>query len=309
MPITVLGISGTIGSHVAAELLRRGHAVRGGLRDPDGPHRAWIDRHLAPLGELSLHATELTDPNSLRRCFDGCDGIVMSAGNERQEPATIGLMVGAAEHTVTLAAELGIERVVFTSSTGSTNPVGPEPEHKREMDHWSDPCDQVARGRFSPAAKTLMDATALGRGDTLGVRVAMLNPSMVLGPAFQEEAPGGLRFLARILKGEAMTAAPDGSMSVVDVRDLAALHAAALESSDARGRYFGLARSWHWQDILEALAAVHPAYTAPAWPDDRPRARPTGFDFTRRDSLGVALRDLPAILAASIEDLQRRGLV
>ena len=49
----------------------------------------------------------------------------------------------------------------MTSSTGSTNPpdVGPE-TIKNEIDSWSDPELQKQKGKFSPAAKTLMELSA-----------------------------------------------------------------------------------------------------------------------------------------------------
>lgn len=95
---------------------------------------------------------------------------------------------------------------------------------------------------------------------------------------------------------------------MIDVRDLARLHVAALRTPEARGRYFGVVQSWHWQDILQALARVAPGYDAPRWPEDRPRTRPTQFDFTRRDSLGVELRGLDEMLEATVAELRRRDL-
>jgi len=49
-------------------------------------------------------------------------------------------------------------------------------------------------------------------------------------------------------------------MSVIDVRDLAELEVAALTKSDATGRYFGVLASYHWKDILAAIAKFKPEY-------------------------------------------------
>lgn len=66
--ICVIGVSGFIGSHVAAELLRRGYSVRGTLRNPD-EKRGWLEAGLGPLvtddQTLSLHAADLRDQESL----------------------------------------------------------------------------------------------------------------------------------------------------------------------------------------------------------------------------------------------------
>ena len=52
--------------------------------------------------------------------------------------------------------------VVVTSSTGSTNPPNAVPDKpKNEIDFWSDPEIQKQKGRYSPAAKTLMEISAL----------------------------------------------------------------------------------------------------------------------------------------------------
>jgi nucleoside-diphosphate-sugar epimerase len=304
-----VGVSGFVGSHVAAALLDRGYDVRGTLRRPDGPAGDWLRRELGVRGNLSLHAAELSDSEALREAMAGCTGLVMCAGAETQEPATVRLMVGAAEHCLGAARAEGVGRAVFTSSTGSTNPPQGEPERKNEREHWSDPDQQESMGKWSPAAKTRMEKRALElAADDL--RVAIMLPSLILGPALSPEPSGGLRFLRRILVGERMAeGAPDGSMSIIDARDLAALHVAALEQPEARGRYFALAKSWHWQDILEALGRVHPAYEPPAWPADQARSSPTQFDFTRRDQLGVTLRGLDEILGGAVEDLRRRGML
>ena len=53
-PICVIGVSGFVGSHVAAELLDQGHAVHGTLREPEGPKGAWLRERLGSRGELTL---------------------------------------------------------------------------------------------------------------------------------------------------------------------------------------------------------------------------------------------------------------
>lgn len=307
--ICVIGVSGFIGSHVAAELLRQGYSVRGTSRDPESK-RDWIENGIGKFAqdgaELTLHAANLRDRESLEAAMDGCSGVTMNAGDETQSPETVSLMLSAAQNTLEAANKKGIKRVVFTSSTGSTNPPDGEPEIKKENEHWSDADQQISVEKFSPAAKTLMERLAIPLGEKLDIRVAIMNPSLILGPAFQPELPSSLRFLNSIVSGDKMSdRAPDGSMSMIDVRDLAALHVAALTNDDARGRYFGVKKSWHWQDILEALERIHPDYTAPEWPDEE-RSEPSGYDLTRQNTLGVSVRGLDEILQGAVEELRLR---
>ncbi len=53
---------------------------------------------------------------------------------------------------------------------------------KNEIDHWSDPDFQISQGKYSPAAKTLMDKTALKYGeDHPELRVVIFNPNGIVG--------------------------------------------------------------------------------------------------------------------------------
>jgi len=313
--ICVIGMSGYVGSHVTAELLQQGYSVHGTLRDPHGPHANWIQRELVPLAQsgqaLQIFAAEISDQGSLEKAMAGCTGVIMCAGVETQVPETITLMVGAAENTINAALKLGIHRVVFTSSTGSTNPPEGEPPIKDETVHWSDPEQQIAAGKYSPAAKTLMEKKALEMMDAHpDLRVSILNPSMIAGPAFQDQPPTVLKSIRAILKKERMAdAIPNGSMSMIHVNDLAKLHIAALENETASGRYFALKKSWHWKDILNTLSQLYPAYTPPAWPAETKPAKVTEFNFARRDTLGVELKNLDQILGDLLHELQRREML
>ena len=48
-------------------------------------------------------------------------------------------------------------------------------------------------------------------------------------------ASGSLPFLVKILRKEMLSKIPNGSMSLIDVRDLAALEIAAIENKEAKG--------------------------------------------------------------------------
>ena len=314
--VCVIGVSGFVGSHVAAELLRRGYNVRGTLRDATSAASQWILEQLPPQAtasaQLSLHSAEIANKNSLADAMQGCTGVIMCAGVEQQDSATIELMVGAANHIADCALSLGIQRAVFTSSTGSTNPPEGEPEIKNERDHWSDPEIQQAAGKFSPAAKTLMDRTALARMEQSGgkLRVSIFNPSMIAGPAFQTEPVASLRMFQAIIEQRRFAdRIPNGSMSMIDVRDLAKLHVNALESATAQGRYFGVKQSWHWQEILNAVKRAYPTYVVPTFPADETPVRATQFDLTRQNSLACDIRGLDEIVQGVIGELKRRKMI
>ena len=314
--VCVIGASGFVGSHVAAELLARGYNVHGTMRDAGPDKTGWLRDGVAACAQdnaaLTLFSTDVLDKASLRQAMDGCMGVIVCAGTEKQEQATIDLMVGMAENVCDLAIDLGMQAAVFTSSTGSTNPPGPEPAPKREMDHWSDPDIQLQAGKFSPAAKTLMDRAVLKKADGSGGRLRgiTINPSMIVGACFQDEPVASLKSFKAILDGDRMAdAAPNWSMSMIHVQDLARLHIAALENPQASGRYFGVKQSWHWRDILAALADIVPTYEAPPVDPAETPAKVTTFDLGRQASLGVEIRDLHPMLQSVVDELQRRQMI
>ena len=85
--------------------------------------------------------------------------------------------------------------------------------------------------------------------------------------------------------------------------DLADLFLAAYETANASGRYFGVYKSLHWQDIYAECKKLLPKMKMPSPLVDL-AIQPTLFDFTRRDHLGVTVRDFPTLLRDTIEWIQ-----
>ena len=323
----VVGATGYVGSHVTRELLKKGYRVRATCRDP--ARAEWL-KALVPGAEVELHALKLTPEgfpadNPLERIVSGCKGVFLCAGYEKQELSTIDFMVNAATAVLSAACKnADATCVVLTSSTGSTNPPGAAADAlKNEAEFWSDPEDQKSRGKFSPAAKTLMEINAfkfVGRNQknevvdrsaaekAKNVRLCIMNPSWILGPQLQ---PGGisgngLPWFAKIVKGEAMSEQiPNDSMSIIHVADLALLHIACVETEGASGRYFGVNRSWPWQEILKAIQRLHPAYKMPPKNYEAPNPV-TRFNTARRDTLGVPLKDLDEIIGDTLSYLKHK---
>jgi len=178
----------------------------------------------------------------------------------------------------------------------------PAPRVKNEVDHWSDEYEQYRAKKYTSAAKTVMEKAAFRFAGENHVRMCVLMPSMILGPRI---IPSHVtqRWIDLAHGKTWHPSVPNDSMSMIDVRDLASLFLAAYETPGACGRYFGVIESWHWKDIYAALAEIVPGFEAPKAIEEQPVA-PTRFDTTRRDSLGVRLRDIPTALRETIEWLR-----
>ena len=314
--VCVIGCSGFVGSHVTAKLLKRGYSVNGTLRDSKGSNAEWLRTNVSCKAisdnSLRLFSADVFDKESLRLAMADCTGIIVCAGSPVIAPETINLMVAVGKNTSEIAIESGIERAVYTSSTGSTNPPEGEPELKNEEIHWSDPIEQYDAGKFAAVGKTRMDRIVLeSMKITEGsFRVCVINPSMIVGPAYQLEPVTSLIRFADIINGRRFKdRIPNSSNSIIDVRDLAELHINALENEDSRGRYFGVKRSWHWREILREIEIACPDYTmANIDPAETP-VMETQFDFSRQKSLGVSIRGIKDMFKDLIKELYRRNMI
>ena len=64
--------------------------------------------------------------------------------------------------------------------------------------------------------------------------------------------------------------------------------------------YHNQYESWHWQDIYAELQKIFPNMKMPE-PITEPAVESTGFDFSRRDSLGVQMRDIPTMIRETVD--------
>ena len=204
------------------------------------------------------------------------------------------------------AANQGIKNVVICSSTSSTNPVPPVPI-KNEIDHWSDENEQCRAKKYTSATKTVMEKAAIKFAAENEQRLSIILPTGMYGPVV---LPGHMNgnphvWLKSLINGEEgrHIKVPNDSTSMSHLHDLAGLFMAAYENPNASGRYYGVYDSWHWQDIYTELQKILPNMKMPE-PITDPPVSPTGFDFTRRNSLGVLMRDIPTLLRQTIEWIQ-----
>jgi nucleoside-diphosphate-sugar epimerase len=281
--VSVVGCNGFIGSHISLCLLEKGHDVRGSVRcAADDAKVSWLN-NLKGKGSFTVVGdVNPSDESSLDKLIAGTEWCVIAAGiNDPAYPEWPEEMVKLTTCVMNSCSKNGIKAVVLLTSTGTTNPPSGEPEFKREDEHFSDPELQRTQKKFASCAKTLAEKTAFKMGEESGIRVSAICPSAVLGPRLCGTAPSD--FIVKLCTGEKKwEKCPNGSMSFVDVRDLAALHVAALENENAQGRFFGVCRnSSHFQDVAQMIADNRSSVTVP--PLEGERKRVTHFDFTKQD--------------------------
>ena len=218
MRILVTGGTGFVGSHAAAALGAAGHDVRLLVRDP-----AKVDRVFDALGAPSPDRVvgDVLDPASIERALEGVDAVVHAAAivtNERRRAEEV-LRTNpeAARNVLAAAASAGADPIVHVSSVAS---LFPPPGPVIDLDTpIADPTSAYGRSKVGAerVARELQDA---------GAPVTIVYPGGVWGPhdpnlTEQVRAAGTL-----VRSGLPITS---GGMTVLDVRDLAAVITRALE--------------------------------------------------------------------------------
>jgi len=321
--ICVAGASGLVGSSIVRTGLERGYVVHGTMRDRDAPDKAPFLNELPHAStHLKLFNADMAEEGSFDTALAGAGGVFLAcliptyAGPSGKPAREMDDEQGYAEiimptvdgclNIMRSAVGRGVKTVVICSSTSSTNPVPPVPV-KNEVDHWSDEKEQCRAKKYTSAAKTVMEKAPIKFAEQNDVRLSIVMPTGMYGPIVLPEHMNHNPhvWLQRLINGgEARhSKIPNDSTSMIHLNDLAALFMAAYENPGASGRYYGVYDSWHWQDIYAELQKLLPGMKMPAALTDAPKP-PTRFDFSRRDSLGVPIRDIPALLRETVEWMQ-----
>ena len=321
--VCVAGASCLVGSNIVKAALARGLSVNGTLRDHRAKTKAPYLHALPGAAErLALFSAEMGSSDAFDAAMAGADCVFIAclipvyAGPDGTPAKEMDDQRGYAEiimptvegclNIMRSAARNNVRKVVICSSTSSTNPIPAVPV-KNEVEHWSDEMEQCRAKKYTSATKTVMEKAAMAFAARHDMRLSIILPTGMFGPVILPEHLEGNphAWLRRAMKdGEPRhQRMPNDSSSMSHLHDLAALFLAAYENPEASGRYFGVYDSWHWQEIYAELHKLLPDMTMPAALEEA--ASPaTGFDFTRRDSLGVAMRDIPTLLRETVDWLR-----
>jgi len=320
--LCIAGASGLVGSSIVRAALSRGYKVNATMRDTHTPKKTSFLRAL-PCGErMEFFESHMQDSSTFDQplkntdcvfiaclvpTYKGLDGTPATEMADEQGYAEIIMpTVEGCLRILKAAHRQGVRKAVICSSTASTNPV-PAPILKNELDHWSDEVEQCSAKKYTSAAKTVMEKAAIKYCATHDIRLSIILPTGLYGravlPAHMKHNP--FIWLQSLINGGSARhkKTPNDSASMIHLEDLADLFLAAYETANASGRYFGVYKSLHWQDIYAECKKLLPKMKMPSPLVDL-AIQPTLFDFTRRDHLGVTVRDFPTLLRDTIEWIQ-----
>lgn len=244
MRIAVTGGTGYLGAHTVRALIEAGHEVKL-LAAPTDPG-AVLDR-LRALGPVTVLTGDVRSAATIEELLAGTDALLHAAGvvgtDERRAQLMWDVNAYATEAILTRAVDLALDPVVLVSSYSA---LFPPPDGI--ISHDSPP----ARGR-SAYAKTKGYADRVARRlQQTGAPVVVTYPSSVVGPAFGTAAGVTEQGWAPIVRW-AVAPKLRGGMQMVDVRDVADVHARIMRAGRGPHRYVCGGQLLTFDEMIDAL--------------------------------------------------------
>lgn len=278
--VLVTGGSGFIGSRLILTLLEAGFQVRGTVRNSSRGEE--LLRSLAPhtnrLQKLDLFQTDLLSDAGWDEAVSGCSFVhhvaspfplkVPQDENELIKPAVEGT-----RRVLSAAARNGVKRVVLTSSTaavadGHNNPAGTLSEAD-----WSNLNGSI---QPYPKSKTLAEKAAWDFMESLpeghSLELAVVNPCLVIGPVIDRREKTSNELLVMLMNSK-IPGVTRMKFNLVDVRDVADAHIAAMRQPSAAGKRFLCVGGGLWLPEVVDILKKHfgplgfriPGFVFPDW--------------------------------------------
>ncbi len=258
----ILGATGFIGGQIAQAALAAGWEVHGFRRDItrigilEGSMVKWV------VGDLE-------DIDSLRAAMEGVDVVFHGAafypkdGNPRKIPSQVAYAQREIQNVIWAARQVNVKKTIYTSTLTT---IGHPPPLENRL---ADESDFYIPGTLAKSsyyeAKIAMEEIFMGACND-GFPGVILNPTAVFGPGDVHLTMGSL--LIAVARGWMIGWLP-GEINVVDVRDVAQAHIAAVEHGQIGERHIIGGHNYSVRAALEIAAQVAgaqpPRFEIPGW--------------------------------------------
>jgi dihydroflavonol-4-reductase len=267
--VLVTGASGYVAGRLIEKLLLNGHTVHAAVRNPTDRNAVGhlLSLEGSAMGKLRLFSADLLHQGSYDEAMQGCEVVFHTASpffNKVKNPQR-DLVDPAVNGTINVLSSVNrtesVKRVVLTSSVAAiigdaadcrTYPGGIATEEQWNL------TSSLSHQPYS-YSKTLAErkawdmAKAQNRWD-----MVVINPSFVIGPGLKAHSNSeSYNIIRQMANGMLRFGAPDFSIGVVDVRDLAEAHYKAGFLQQANGRNIISARESSLLELATMLRAKY----------------------------------------------------
>ncbi len=253
MKAFITGATGFIGSHLAAMLRKRGDQVTCLVRDPAKAS------NLSAIG-ATLAKGDVTDRDSMREPMRGAEVVYHVAGwyaiGKLDRDKMQAINVDGARHTLELAAELGIPRIVHTSTVGVFGNT-----HGRVVDETyrapkSEMASEYERTKWEAHYEVAVPL------QQKGAPVIIVQPGGVTGAG--DASPHVQTFQMFLQRTPAMAGAKSG-LTFAHVDDIAESHILAAEKGKIGESYIIAGEPLTYRDLFQILEKISGIPAAQIW--------------------------------------------
>ncbi len=246
MRIFLTGATGFVGGHVARAFAEVGARQRVLVRPTS------TLRGLQGIADVDLVRGDLRRTEELRSAISGCDALVHVAADYRlwvRDPdAMYAANVEATRNLLRLAREVGVARVVYTSSVATMGFKSDGSIVDEEMPvSLADMIGHYKRSKFL-GEQAAIEAARQGQ------HVMILNPTTPIGAGDVKPTPTG-RIVVDFLNRR-FPAYVDTGLNLVDVEEVARMHVVAVERGRPGERYILGGENLSLKQILDRMSAI-----------------------------------------------------
>ncbi|MCC9069972.1 NAD-dependent epimerase/dehydratase family protein [Arthrobacter cryoconiti] len=240
--VLVTGGSGFIAGHIIQQLLEQGHTVRATVRSlkKESAVRAVLhDAGVTNGDALTFVEADLVDDSGWAEAAAGVDYVLHVAspihtGKIKDENDVIAPARDGALRVLRAARDAGVRRVVLTSAFHAVGFGHGRIDHEFTEADWTPLHGKGvdAYGRSKVLAERAAWDFVASEGN--GIELTTILPVAVMGPVMGRDISGANHIIQRSLNGQ-MPGYPNMYVPIVDVRDVAAAHIAAMTANRAAG--------------------------------------------------------------------------
>jgi dihydroflavonol-4-reductase len=278
--ILVTGASGFVGKWCVVKLLEKGYRVRGTVRSEAKAEQVRSTVAAAVGAEaasrLDLVIADLMNDAGWAAAMQGVSAVMhVAAVVLGDEPRDASVVVKPAmegtERVLRCTHDAGITRFILTSSIASIGYGHGQKTGTRvytEKDYTN-----LENMRFTWAycvGKTRAERAAWAYAKANGMEMTTIHPGAIIGPALDEDASVSIGMVTGLLD-RSTPALPSNGFSIIDVRDVADMHIAALEKPETIGqRYLATAEYMPFPAVAQIVREAYPDHkvttqTVPDW--------------------------------------------
>jgi nucleoside-diphosphate-sugar epimerase len=266
--VLVTGATGFVGKWVVIELLKAGYRVRGTVRNLGREEE--VRRGVATqtgaeaLGRLELVAADIRADAGWAAAMQGVSAVmhvatVIRADEPRDQSVVIVPAVEGTSRVMRFADEAGVKRVILTSSIATVGYGLGQTSGRRIYTEKDFTNLEGMRWTWAYCVgKTKAEQAAWAFAREHGVALTTIHPGAIIGPPVDADASISVALVSGLLDGTT-PAMPSNGFSIIDVRDVAAMHVAALEHEEAAGeRYLATAEYVPFPEVARILREAYP---------------------------------------------------